>query len=41
MAAEVLLGTKSVQDIEIETLTPTDVYSEELCNQLGITVPEK
>lgn len=41
MAAEVLLGTKSVQDIEIETLTPTVVYNEELCNQLGITVPEK
>lgn len=40
MAAEILLGTKSVSDIEIKTLTPTVVYNEELCAQLGITVPE-
>ena len=39
MAAEVLLGKKAVSDIEVATLTPTVVYNEELCAQLGITVP--
>ncbi len=39
MAAEILLGTKSVSDIEIKTLTPTVVYNEELCTKLGIEVP--
>ena len=41
MAAEILLGNKTVADYEIKTLTPTVMYNEELCNQLGITVPEK
>jgi putative ABC transport system substrate-binding protein len=41
MAAEILLGSKSVEDIEIKTLVPTTVYNEDLCKQLGITVPEK
>ena len=40
MAAEILLGTKSVEDIEIKTLVPTTVYNKDLCSQLGITVPE-
>lgn len=40
MAAEVLLGKKSVSDIEIETLTPTVVYNNELCQALGIAVGE-
>lgn len=40
MAAEILLGTKTVADIEIATLTPAVVYNEELCQKLGITVPE-
>lgn len=40
MAAEILLGTKAVADIEIKTLTPSVVYNEDLCAQLGITVPE-
>ena len=40
MAAQVLLGTKDVSDIEVMTLTPTVVYNEELCQTLGITVPE-
>lgn len=40
MAAEILLGTKKVSDIEIKTLTPSVVYNEDLCAQLGITVPE-
>ena len=40
MAAEILLGTKTAADIEIETLTPTVTYNEELCQKLGITVPE-
>lgn len=39
MAAEVLLGKKSVSDIEIKTLAPSVVYNEELCSALGITVP--
>ncbi len=39
MAAEILLGKKTPADIEVMTLTPTVVYNEELCNQLGITVP--
>ena len=40
MAAQVLLGTKSVADLEIMTLTPSVVYNEELCQQLGIEIPE-
>ncbi len=40
MAAEVLLGTKEVGDIEIATLTPSVVYNKDLCTKLGITVPE-
>ena len=40
MAADILLGNKSISDIEIETLTPTVSYNEELCKALGITVPE-
>lgn len=40
MAAEILLGKKTAEDIEIKTLTPTVVYNEELCETLGITVPE-
>ena len=40
MAAQVLLGEKAVADIEIATLTPTVVYNEALCQQLGIAVPE-
>lgn len=40
MAAEVLLGTKDIADIEIMTLTPSVVYNKTLCEQLGITVPE-
>lgn len=39
MAAEILLGNKTAEDIDIMTLTPTVVYNEDLCGQLGITVP--
>ena len=39
MAAEILLNGKSPADIEIATLTPSVSYNEELCNKLGITVP--
>ena len=39
MAAEILLGGKTPADIEIATLTPSVSYNTELCNQLGITVP--
>ena len=41
MAAEILLGTAKISDLEVKTLTPTTVYNEELCNTLGIAVPEK
>ena len=41
MAAQVLLGNKTVADLEIKTLTPTVVYNEELCAKLGVAVPEK
>lgn len=40
-AAEILLGKKTPADIEVETLTPTVVYNEELCAKLGIEVPQK
>jgi putative ABC transport system substrate-binding protein len=40
MAAQVLLGTKSISDIEILTLTPSVIYNKDLCAQLGIEVPE-
>lgn len=40
MAAEVLLGTKDIADMEVKTLTPSVVYNEELCADLGIAVPE-
>ena len=40
MAAEILLGNKSVSDVEIKTLVPTVSYNKELCEALGITVPE-
>lgn len=39
MAAQVLLGEKAVADIEIATLTPSVVFNEELCQQLGIEIP--
>ena len=38
MAAEVLLGKKAPSDIEIETLTPSVSYNEEICKQLGIEI---
>lgn len=41
MAAEILLGKKKAEDIEVKTLTPTVVFNEELCAKLGIEVPEK
>ena len=39
MAAQILLGEKTPADIEVATLTPSVVYNEELCAQLGIEVP--
>lgn len=39
MAAEILLGNKTPDQIEIMTLTPETVFNEELCEALGITVP--
>ena len=41
MAAQILLGEKTPADIEVKTLTPTVSYNKELCDKLGITVPEK
>ncbi len=40
MAAQILLGEKTAEEITVATLTPTVVYNEELCGKLGITVPE-
>jgi len=40
MAADILLGKKTVADIEIMTLTPAVVFNKDLCAQLGIDVPE-
>lgn len=40
MAAQILLGNKTVADFQIKTLTPTVSYNAELCAKLGITVPE-
>jgi len=39
MAAQILLGNKTVSDFEIATLTPAVAYNEELCQKLGIAVP--
>lgn len=41
MAAKVLLGEAEVSELEIATLTPSVIYNEALCNQLGIAVPKK
>ena len=38
MAAQILLGEKTPADIAIATLTPTVMYNDELCAQLGIEV---
>jgi len=40
MAAQILLGQKTAADLEIKTLTPAVTYNKELCEKLGITVPE-
>ena len=41
MAAQILLGQKTPADIAVATLTPSVVYNEELCNKLGIEIPEE
>ncbi len=40
MAADILLGNKTTEDIAVMTLTPTRVYNESLCATLGIEVPK-
>lgn len=40
MAAEILLNGADPADIEIATLTPSLVYNTDLCQELGIQVPE-
>ena len=40
MAAEILLGNATPEDIDVMTLTPTVTYNKELCDELGIAVPE-
>ena len=40
MAADVLLGNKTFDQLTVETLTPAVTYNEELCAKLGIAVPE-
>ncbi len=39
MAAQILLGEKTPAEIEIATLTPSVVYNEALCTELGIEIP--
>ena len=39
MAADILLDGKTPADIDVMTLTPTVVFNEELCAELGIEVP--
>ncbi len=40
MAAQILLEGKKPADLEIKTLTPSVVYNETICAQLGIEVPK-
>ncbi len=40
MAADILLGNKTTEEIDIKTLTPTVEYNTELCEALGIEVAE-
>ena len=41
MAAEILLGNKTPADIDVMTITPEVIYNKEICDKLGITVPEQ
>ncbi|MBO5312845.1 MAG: ABC transporter substrate-binding protein [Clostridia bacterium] len=41
MAAQILLGNKTIAECEIKTLEPTVTYNKEICESLGITVPEE
>ncbi len=41
MAAQILLEGKKPADMEVKVLVPTRTYNEDLCGQLGITVPAK
>ena len=40
MAAQILLGEKKPSDIEIKTLVPTSTYNKDLCDLLGVEIPE-
>ncbi|MBR5004991.1 MAG: ABC transporter substrate-binding protein [Erysipelotrichaceae bacterium] len=40
MAAQILLGEKKPSDIEIKTLVPTSTYNKEMCDLLGVEIPE-
>ena len=40
MAAEILLGNAKAEDLSVKTLVPSVSYNKELCDLLGITVPE-
>jgi putative ABC transport system substrate-binding protein len=41
MAADVLLGNKTFDQLTVATLTPAVKYNDELCAQLGIAVPKE
>lgn len=41
MAAEILLGNKTPADIEIKTITPSVIFNEEICADLGIEIPKE
>ncbi|MBO5287145.1 MAG: ABC transporter substrate-binding protein [Clostridia bacterium] len=41
MASQILLGNKTVADYEVKTLEPTVVYNKDICDKLGIAVPQE
>ncbi len=41
MAAQILLGKATAAELEVVTLTPSVEYNTELCNKLGIEIPEE
>ncbi len=41
MAAQILLGEKTPQDIDIMTLVPSVTYNEDLCSLLNIEIPSE
>ena len=40
MAAKILKGEANISEMPIEYATATKMYNPEICNELGITVPD-